>query len=425
MINIEKDVFAYLLAGGKGERLYPLTKERAKPAVPFGGKFRIIDFTLSNCVNSGIRRIAVATQYKSASLRRHLALAWNFLNVRFNEYVVDVPPQQIFGERWYLGTADAVFQNLYFIEQEKPKLVLILSGDHIYKMDYKDMIETHLKNNADLTIATIVIEKERASAFGIMEVDETGRIINFKEKPKDPPTLKDDPSKCLASMGVYIFNPNTLVELLTHDAEVSTSSHDFGKDVIPYAIHHGYKVYSHQFRNKDGSLGYFQDVGTIDAYYCANMDILSPRPKIDIFDRSWPIYTHSRQYPPCKITEGELDGSLVESKVENSIIGEGSIISGAQIRNSIIFYDVKVKAGSIIEDSIIFGEVKIGRNVKIRRAIIDKHVEIPDGMEIGYNPEFDKKYFYVTPTNIVVLERGYKFTKKQLEGINYGKPEQT
>jgi len=416
MIQIEKEVFAYLLAGGKGERLYPLTKERAKPAVPFGGKFRIIDFTLSNCVNSGIRRIAVATQYKSWSLRRHLALAWNFLNVRFNEYVVDVPPQQILGERWYLGTADAVFQNLYFIEQEKPKLVLILSGDHIYKMDYRDLIQTHIDKDADITISTLIIDKEQASSFGILEVDSDGRVINFKEKPKDPPTLKDNPNKCLASMGVYVFDPKVLVDLLTHDAEVQTSSHDFGKDVIPYAIHHGYKVYSHPFINKDGSFGYWQDVGTIDAYYYANMDILSPNPKIDIFDRSWPIYTHSRQYPPCKITEGSINDTLFESKVENTIIGEGSIISGATIKNSIISYNVRVKAGSEITDSVIFPEVKIGRNVKIRRAIIDKHVEVPDNVSIGFDREFDKKYFYVTPSNIVVVERGFKFPKKFFEG---------
>uniref|UniRef100_A0A7C4Y466 Glucose-1-phosphate adenylyltransferase n=1 Tax=Caldisericum exile TaxID=693075 RepID=A0A7C4Y466_9BACT len=418
MVNIEKEVFAYILAGGKGERLYPLTKERAKPAVPFGGKFRIIDFTLSNCINSGIRRIAVATQYKSNSLRRHLALAWNFLNMRFNEYVVDVPPQQIYGEKWYAGTADAVFQNLYFIEQEKPKLVLILSGDHIYKMNYKDMIDFHIQNKGDITIATFVVEKSRASAFGILEVDNTGRIIQFKEKPKEPPILKDEKDKCLASMGVYVFNPDVLTELLVHDAEVSTSSHDFGKDIIPYAIHHGYRVFAYRFRENGGEDGYFQDVGTIDAFYSANMDILSPAPRIDIFDRNWPIYTHSRQYPPCKITEGTLFDKLLESSVKNSIIGEGSIISGATIRNSIIFYDVKIKAGSIVEDSIIFSEVTIGRSVKIKRAIIDKHVEIPDNIEIGYHPEFDKKYFYVTGSNIVIIERKYKFTKKLLEAWN-------
>ena len=413
MINIEKEVFAYLLAGGKGERLYPLTKERVKPAVPFGGKHRIIDFTLSNCVNSGIRKIAVVTQYKSGSLRRHLALAWNFLNVRFNEYVVDVPPQQLFGERWYLGTADAVFQNLYFIEQERPKLVLVLSGDHIYKMDYMELIESHLRNNADITVSTTTVEKSRASQFGILEENEYHRIINFKEKPKDPQTLKDNPDRCLASMGIYVFNPDTLVELLVHDAEVQTSSHDFGKDIIPYSIHHGYQVYSHRFLDKNGKEGYFQDVGTIDAFYNANMDLLSPRPSMDLYDRNWPIYTHSRQYPPCKITEGEINGTTFESKVENSIIGEGTIISGSEIRNSVIFYDLRIKAGSKIEDSIIFGEGKIGKNVKIRRAIIDKNVEIPDGTEIGYDLDYDRKHFYVTNSNIVVVEKKYKFKETE------------
>lgn len=411
-MQIEKDVFAYVLAGGKGERLYPLTKKRAKPAVPFGGKFRIIDFVLSNCVNSGIKRIAVATQYKAWSLRRHIALGWNFLNVRFNEYIVDVPPQQIAGEKWYLGTGDAVFQNLYFIEQEKPKIVLVLSSDHIYKMDYRDLIKTHIENNADITLSALVIDKELSSSFGIIEANSNGKITNFKEKPKDPPVLKDNPNKCLASMGIYVFKPEVLVELLIHDAEVKTSSHDFGKDIIPYAIHHGYNVYAHKFINKDGSFGYWQDVGTINAFYLANMDILSANPKIDLFDRSWPIYTNSRQFPPCKITEAYENGELIESKVENSIIGEGSIISGAQVKNSVLFYNVKVKAGSEIEDSIIFPGVRIGKNVKIKKAIIDKNVNIPDDIKIGYNPDFDKKYFYVTQTNIVVIERDFTFSKK-------------
>jgi glucose-1-phosphate adenylyltransferase len=415
-MDYSKDVFVFLLAGGKGERLFPLTKKRAKPAVPFGGKFRIIDFTLSNCVNSQFRKIAVVTQYKSASLHRHLVLGWDFLSSRFNEYIVDAPPQQIYGEKWYAGTADAVYQNLYYIEQESPKFIVILSGDHIYKMDYRRMIEEHIRNNADITIGAVIVDKVGASLFGVIKVDDIGRVEDFKEKLKNPPTLPDKPDKSLASMGVYVFSTNVLLEALTHDAALVTSSHDFGKDIIPYAIHNHYNVFAFRFVEPDGLESYWRDVGTLDSFYNTNMDILSENPQVDIYDRKWPIFTHSRQYPPVKLTYGESANEKVKSEVIDSIISDGSVVSGATIKHSIIFYNVRIKSGSIIEDSIIFGDVKIGKNVQIKRCIIDKEVTVPDNIRIGYDLNVDKKYFYVTSSNIVVIEKGYKFPKTLIGG---------
>ncbi len=416
-MDYSKEIFVFLLAGGKGERLFPLTKERAKPAVPFGGKFRILDFTLSNCVNSQFRKIAVVTQYKSSSLHRHLVLGWDFLSSRFGEYIVDVPPQQIYGEKWYAGTADAVYQNLYYIEQENPKIIVVLSGDHIYKMDYRKMVDAHLKSGADLTIGVVKADKKLASAFGIVSAQGDGRIIDFKEKPKNPPTLPEDPTKSLVSMGIYVFNTEALLKMLRHDAEISTSSHDFGKDIIPDAIHSKYNVFAFGFINEDGKEGYWRDVGNLDSFFNTNMDILSQSPAIDIYDRNWPIFTHSRQYPPAKITYSLNETGKTESNVIDSIIGDGSIISGATIIHSIIFYDVKIKAGSVIEDSIIFGGVHIGRNVRVKKCIIDKDIAVPDNVVIGVNKEFDKRYFFVTPTNLVVLPKGFKFPKTLTGGL--------
>ncbi len=408
-IDYSKEIFVFVLAGGKGERLSPLTRDRAKPAVPFGGKFRIIDFTMSNCVNSGFRKIAVVTQYKSASLRRHLALAWDFLSSRFNEYVLDLPPQQIIGERWYLGTADAIFQNLYFLEQEKPKYVVILSGDHIYKMDYRKILTFHEANGADVTVSSLVVDRDLASSFGVIEIMPNNRIVSFKEKPKVPPAVPDNSEKSLVSMGVYIFNSEALKQLLIHDFEISTSSHDFGHDILPYALSSGMKLFAYRFVDEEGKQVYWRDVGSIDAFYEANMDLLSSNPRFDLYDRTWPFYTHSRQLPPAKVTSGSLDGETIKSNVENSIIGEGSIVSGASIANSVVFYNVKIKTSAKIEDSILFPEVRIGRNVKIRRCIIDKEVVIPEGITIGYDILKDKKFFYVSPKGVTVIPKNYKF----------------
>ena len=405
-----KNTLTFLLAGGKGQRLYPLTEERAKPAVPFGGKYRIIDFTLSNCVNSGLRKILVATQYKSASLSRHLSVGWNFLSSMFDEYIMDVPPQQRFGEKWYTGTADAVYQNLYFAEREKPKYVIILSGDHIYQMDYREMLSFHITRGADITIGTVVIESERASAFGVMHVDRDDRVIDFKEKPKNPSEIPDKKGFSLASMGIYIFSIKSLIDLLTHDAEISTSSHDFGKDVIPYSIHQKFKIYAYRFIDGNGNQRYWQDVGTIDSFYEANMDLLSPIPKLNLYDKDWPIYTHARQLPPVKFASVYKNNREINGSAINSLVGDGSIVIGSAVEHSVIFPNVKIYENSSIKNSIIFNDCVIGRNVRLNKVIVDKLVNIPDNISIGVNLERDKHYFHVSPSGIIVIPRGYKFS---------------
>lgn len=407
-----KKTLVFLLAGGKGQRLYPLTEERAKPAVPFGGKYRIIDFTLSNCVNSGFRKILVATQYKSASLSRHLAVGWNFLSSMFGEYIMDIPPQQRFGERWYTGTADAVFQNLYFVDREKAKFVIVLSGDHIYQMDYREMLSYHISVKADITVGAIVVPKSKASAFGVMHIDPDNKIIAFKEKPKDPPEIPDKPGYSLASMGIYVFNAEILKKLLVHDAEISTSSHDFGKDIIPYAISHSYPVYAYRFTDKDGKERYWQDVGTIDSFYEANMDLLSPIPKLNLYNKEWPIFTHARQFPPVKFASVRHNGEEISGNAKDSLIGDGSIVIGANVNHSVIFPNVRINEGSDISDSIIFNDCIIGKNVKIKNTIIDKFVNVPDNEVIGFDLEKDRKRFHISPLGIVVIPRGYRFRKR-------------
>ncbi len=414
MENCDREVkktLVYLLAGGKGQRLYPLTEERAKPAVPFGGKYRIIDFALSNCVNSGFRKILVVTQYKSASLSRHLAVGWNFLSSTFGEYIMDLPPQQRFGEKWYVGTADAVYQNLYFIDREKPEYIIILSGDHIYQMDYRYMLRAHIEKKADITVGTVVVEKQKATAFGVMQIDSQERIINFYEKPKDPPEIPNKKGYSLASMGIYVFNANKLKSLLDHDAEISTSTHDFGRDIIPYAIHNKLNVFAYRFVDENGNERYWRDVGTIDAFYEANMDLIAPIPHLNLYDRDWPIYTHARQYPPVKFASVKVNNEYINGSAVNSLLGDGTIVVGAKINHSIIFPAVKILENTEITDSIIFNECRIGKNVRLRRVIVDKLVEIPDGVKIGYNLEHDGKYFYVSRNGIVVIPRAYKFPK--------------
>ncbi len=406
-----KKTLVYLLAGGKGQRLYPLTEERAKPAVPFGGKYRIIDFALSNCVNSGFRKILVVTQYKSASLSRHLAVGWNFLSSTFGEYIMDLPPQQRFGEKWYVGTADAVYQNLYFIDREKPEYIIILSGDHIYQMDYRDMLRAHIERKADITVGTVVVEKQKATAFGVMQIDSEERIINFYEKPKDPPEIPNKKGYSLASMGIYVFNANKLKSLLDHDAEINTSTHDFGRDIIPFAIHNKLNVFAYRFVDKNGNERYWRDVGTIDAFYDANMDLIAPIPHLNLYDRDWPIYTHARQYPPVKFASAKVDGKYINGTAINSLLGDGTIIVGAKIEHSVIFPAVKILENTEITDSIIFNDCHVGKNVRLHRVIVDKLVEIPDGVEIGYDLEHDRKYFYVSKNGIVVIPRAYKFPK--------------
>ncbi len=407
-----KETLVFLLAGGKGQRLFPLTEERAKPAVPFGGKYRIIDFTLSNCVNSGFRKILVATQYKSASLSRHLAVGWNFLSGMFGEYIMDIPPQQRFGERWYVGTADAVFQNLYFVDREKAKFVIILSGDHIYQMDYREMLSYHISKKADVTVGAIVVPKSKASAFGVMHIDSSNKIIAFAEKPENPPEIPDKAGYSLASMGIYVFNAEILKKMLTYDANNASSSHDFGKDIIPYAITRSYSVYAYRFVDENGKERYWQDVGTIDSFYEANMDLLSPMPRLNLYDKEWPVFTHARQFPPVKFASVKCDGKEFYGNARNSLLGDGSIVVGADVRHSVIFPDVRINECSQITDSIIFNDCVIGKNVKIKRTIIDKLVNVPDGETIGFDAEKDRKRFYVSPSGIVVIPRGYVFEKR-------------
>ena len=393
-----------ILAGGRGERLYPLTRDRAKPAVPFGAIYRIIDFTLSNCLNSGIRRIYALTQYKSTSLQRHIQFGWNILSAPLGEFIEAVPAQQRINEHWYQGTADAIFQNIYTLQMERPDLILILSGDHIYKMDYRKMIAFHLEKGADLTVAAIRMDRNLSREFGVIEIDEDWRIIGFQEKPEEPKTLPGDPSGILASMGIYVFNTELLVRRLIEDAR-SDSSHDFGKDIIPRMIGKD-QIFAFDFRQGDcGGVGYWRDVGTIDAYYEANIDLISVIPQLNLYDSQWPILTQQPISPPAKtvwIEEGRVGTAL------NSIISNGCIISGGNVKRSILSPNVTVHSFAEVEDSILLEGVDVGRNAKIKKTIVDKEVQIPQGMEIGYHLDEDAKRFTVTDSGIVVVPKGIR-----------------
>jgi glucose-1-phosphate adenylyltransferase len=396
-----KKVLAMILAGGRGERLYPLTRDRAKPAVPFGAIYQIIDFTLSNCLHSDIRRIYVLTQYKSISLQRHIQFGWNILSNRLGEFIEVIPAQQRISEEWYQGTADAIYQNIYTLQQEKPDRVLVLSGDHIYKMDYRKMISFHMGKGADLTVAAIRMDRKASRDFGVIEVDGNGRIIGFQEKPEVPKTLPGDREGILASMGVYVFNTELLVRRLIEDAR-SESTHDFGRDIIPAMIEKD-EVFAFDFRQGDlGGTGYWRDVGTIDAYYEANMDLVCVTPQLNLYDSQWPILAYQPPYPPAKtvlVEEGRVGTAL------NSIISNGCIISGGSVKKSILSPRVTVHSYAEVEDSILFAGVDIGRHAKIRRTVIDKEVQIPQGMEIGYDLDQDAKRFTVTDSGIVVVPK--------------------
>jgi glucose-1-phosphate adenylyltransferase len=399
-----KKVLSMILAGGRGERLYPLTRDRAKPAVPFGGIYRIIDFTLSNCINSDVRRIYVLTQYKSTSLNRHIQFGWNILSVPLGEFMGVIPAQQRMGEQWYQGTADAIFQNINLLQEDKPDHVLILSGDHIYKMDYRKMIAFHLEKGGDLTVAAIRMDHRFSREFGVMEVDENRRIIGFEEKPETPKTLPGDREGILVSMGVYVFNTEILVRRLIEDAR-SESSHDFGKDIIPKMIQKD-KVFAFDFREGDqGGTGYWRDVGTIDAYFEANMDLVSVTPHLNLYDSQWPILTYQAPFPPAKtvLEEAGRTGTAL-----NSILSNGCIISGGSVKRTILSPRVRVNSFAEVEDSILLEGVEVGRHARIRRAIIDKGVEIPPGMEVGYHLEEDSKRFTVTGSGIVVVPKWIK-----------------
>ena len=397
-------IFTIILAGGQGERLYPLTKDRAKPAVPFGGIYRIIDFTLSNCLNSGLRKIVVLTQYKSFSLDKHLRLGWNIFNHELNEYIEQIPPQQRISDQWYQGTADAVYQNIYTLEKEQPEMVLILSGDHIYKMDYRNMARFHLGNKADLTIACMEVPVNEGKRYGVIKTDEENRIVGFHEKPSGPIPSPNNPEVTLVSMGIYLFNTTTLVKAIIDDAKQDTN-HDFGKNIIPEMIH-SKRVYAYPFADgTNNNLNYWRDIGTLDAYWEANMDLVQESPEFNLYDKDWPIRTHQEQNPPAKTT---FKKTLPEERTDmilNSIVSGGCIISGAKVEGCILSPDVRVDTNSEIYDSIIMESVRIGENVKIRKAIIDKSVNIPDYMSIGYNREEDSKHFTVTDSGITVVRK--------------------
>lgn len=397
-------IFTIILAGGQGERLYPLTKDRAKPAVPFGGIYRIIDFTLSNCLNSGLRKIVVLTQYKSFSLDKHLRLGWNIFNNELNEYIEQIPPQQRISDQWYQGTADAVYQNIYTLEKEQPEMVLILSGDHIYKMDYRNMARFHLENKADLTIACMEVPVNEGKRYGVIKTDEENRIVGFHEKPSEPIPSPNNPEVTLVSMGIYLFNTTTLVKAIIDDAKQDTN-HDFGKNIIPEMIH-SKRVYAYPFADgTNNNLNYWRDIGTLDAYWEANMDLVQESPEFNLYDKDWPIRTHQEQNPPAKTT---FKKTLPEERTDmilNSIVSGGCVISGAKVEGCILSPDVRVDTNSEIYDSIIMESVRIGENVKIRKAIIDKSVNIPDYMSIGYNREEDSKHFTVTDSGITVVRK--------------------
>jgi len=396
-------IIAMILAGGKGERLYPLTRDRAKPAVPFGAIYRIIDFSLSNCVNSGIRRIYVLTQYKSLSLNRHIQLGWNILPNKLGEFINVISAQQRIDEHWYRGTADAVFQNIYTLEQERPDLVLILAGDHVYKMDYRKLIQFHLEKKADLTIPVIEMEKGSSREFGVVEADPDYRIIGFTEKPVKPKTVPGKPESILASMGIYVFNTEPMVRRLIENAKTD-SQHDFGKNIVPSMIRSD-RVFAFPFEEGSRGRPYWKDVGTIDTYFAANMDLLAPEPAFDLFDRGWPIYTHEESHPPVKIILSDKEVGKSDGIALNSIISGGCEIRGGRVENSLLSPAVRVEMDAEVKHSILLNEVKVSRGAQIRHAIIDKGVEISEGMKIGFNLKEDAKKFTVTESGFVVIPR--------------------
>ena len=403
--RLTKNTYAMVLAGGRGSRLYQLTDWRAKPAVPFGGKFRIIDFVLSNCVNSGIRRIGIATQYKSHSLIRHIQCGWSFLNGQFGEFVNLLPAQQRTDEtHWYQGTADAVYQNMDILRKANPDFVLILAGDHVYKMDYGKLLAFHVENKADMTVACLEVPIADATAFGVMGVDEHCRVVKFDEKPAHPASIPGKPDKSLASMGIYVFNTRFLFEQLMRDADDPHSSHDFGKNLVPHIVAN-YRVFAQNFERSCVGMGsdqipYWRDAGTIDAYWEANMELTKVTPDLNMYDQEWPIWTHQEQLPPAKFVfdDDERRGMAIDS-----LVSGGCIISGSTVRRSLLFSDVRVDSHCNIEDSVLLPNVEIGRHVTLKRTIVDKSCKIPEGLEVGINPEEDRKRFHVSPNGITLV----------------------
>jgi len=400
---IGDDVLVIVLAGGAGERLAPLTRERAKPAVYFGGPYRIIDFVLSNCINSGLRHVFIATQYKSLSLNRHIRQGWTVVSEELGEFIEILPPQKRVGEHWYQGTADAVYQNLYSIIRENPRHVVVLAGDHVYKMDYQKMLRFHHDKAAEVTLAAIEVPIEDGKRFGIVAVDETDRVTGFLEKPQDPPAMPGQSGLTLASMGIYVFDSGVLIKALEEDAAKPASHHDFGKDIIPSLIGHG-RTYAYPFYDENKKAAkYWRDIGTIDAYYEAQMDLCQVNPEFNMYDPEWPLRTYMPQAPPAKFVFAE---DWRRGEAQDSLISQGCIVSGSEIRGSILCPNVRVHSFCTVEDSILMPGVRVGRHARIRKAIIDRDVEIPRGALVGFNPEEDKRRHTVSEDGVVVVAPG-------------------
>jgi glucose-1-phosphate adenylyltransferase len=399
--RITGETLALVLAGGSGSRLHNLTRWHAKPAIPFGGKYRTIDFSLSNCVNSDVRRIGILTQYKSHSLINHVQKGWSFLRAEMNEFIELLPAQQRIHDSWYKGTADAIYQNLDIIRLHNPEYVLILAGDHIYKMDYGLLIAQHVERKADMTVCCIETSLAEASEFGVMSIGADERIIGFQEKPKHPIPMPGSPDKALVSMGIYVFNTGFLYEQLIKDAETPRSSHDFGKDIIPSAIDR-YRVFAYPFRDvENGEQAYWRDVGTVDAFWQANMELLDVTPPLNLYDQEWPIWTHQEQLPPSKFVFDDDDGR--RGMAVDSMVSAGCIVSGALVRRSLLFNNVRVNAYSELNQCVVLPRAVIGQHCRLTRAIIDQECIIPDGTVIGENAKEDARRFHLSPEGIVLV----------------------
>lgn len=397
---ITRDTLALILAGGKGTRLRSLTKHRVKPAVPFGGRFRLIDFPLSNCVNSGIRKICVLTQYKAHPLIKHIQLGWDFFRHELGEYVELLPAQQRTGEGWYMGTADAVQQNADIIRHHDPQFVLVLGGDHVYKMDYGALLASHVGNAADITVGCIPVRCAQASGFGVMQVDKYNQIQEFLEKPKHPPPMPGNSEMALVSMGVYVFNAGYLLDVLAADAADPDSDHDFGYNIVPAAVGRD-RVYAYPFRDMvTGEPAYWRDVGTLDTYWKANIELLGVEPELDFYDNEWPLWTYQAQMPPAKFV---YDMEDCRGIAVDSIVSGGCIVAGATVRRSVLFSEVRIEPGSVLEDSVVLPGVRVGRNCRLRRAIIDGGCQIPDGMSIGMDQAKDAERFEISAGGVTLV----------------------
>lgn len=408
ILDLPRHTLTMIMAGGRGQRLRPLTDERSKPGVPFGANYRIIDFTLSNVWNSGLRRIYILTQYKSYSLDKHLLKGWQIFNHEAGEFLYGMPPQLRVGEDWYLGTADCIYQNLFLIERDEPDYVLILSGDHIYRMDYSTLLVLHSRRSARLTLGAVVVPRSEAHEFGILEVDEEGWVIGFEEKPSDPKTIPGKPDWCLVNMGVYVFNRPDLIEELKADAADPDSARDFGKNVIPRMVQEG-GVLAYPFLDKEtDEPRYWRDIGTLDSYYQTSMDLVRPVPPFSLYDRDWPVRTWMAPVPPAKSVHGFLSGERPVGQLIGSIIGGGSIISGGTAERSILGRNVYLDAGSHVADSVIMDNSHIGQGAEVRRAILDKNVVIPDGMAVGVDHAHDRERFTVTDEGVTVVPKGWR-----------------